>query len=240
MPVKRSKRYQAIITGHDKYKELSITDAIKLLKTKANAKFEESLEAIFFLNIDKSKTDQNLRTVINLPNGNGKKIKIAVICGEDKIDEAKNSGADKFGSDDLINEINSGKIDFDILVSTPDMMGKVGKLGKILGPKGLMPNPKLGTVSKDIKLTVSAIKTGRTEIKCDKDGNLGLSIGKIKFDDKKLEENYNSVYEAVSKEKPSGIKGHFICSVYLSTTMGPSVKLKMGAVVWIKSKNQSM
>jgi large subunit ribosomal protein L1 len=158
MPVKRSKRYQAIIKGHDKYKELPITDAIKLLKTKANAKFEESLEAIFFLNIDKSKTDQNLRTVVDLPNGNGKKIKVAVICGGDKIDEAKNSGADKFGSDDLINEINSGKINFDILVSTPDMMGKVGKLGKILGPKGLMPNPKLGTVSKDIKLTVSAIK----------------------------------------------------------------------------------
>jgi large subunit ribosomal protein L1 len=231
MPVKRSKRYQAIIKGHDKYKELPITDAIKLLKTKANAKFEESLEAIFFLNIDKSKTDQNLRTVVDLPNGNGKKIKVAVICGGDKIDEAKNSGADKFGSDDLINEINSGKINFDILVSTPDMMGKVGKLGKILGPKGLMPNPKLGTVSKDIKLTVSAIKKGRTEIKCDKDGNLGLSIGKIKFDDKKLEENFNSVYEIVSKEKPSGIKGHFISSVYLSTTMGPSVKLKMGAAV---------
>jgi len=231
MPVKRSKRYQAIIKGHDKYKALQITDAIKLLKTKANAKFEESLEAIFFLNIDRSKTDQNLRTVVDLPNGNGKKIKVAVICGGDKIDEAKSSGADKFGSDDLINEINSGKINFDILVSTPDMMGKVGKLGKILGPKGLMPNPKLGTVSKDIKLTVSAIKKGRIEIKCDKDGNLGLSIGKIKFDDKKLEENFNSVYEVVSKEKPSGIKGHFISSVYLSTTMGPSVKLKMGAAV---------
>jgi len=231
MPVKRSKRYQAIIKGHDKYKALQITDAIKLLKTKANAKFEESLEAIFFLNIDRSKTDQNLRTVVDLPNGNGKKIKVAVICGGDKIDEAKGSGADKFGSDDLINEINSGKINFDILVSTPDMMGKVGKLGKILGPKGLMPNPKLGTVSKDIKLTVSAIKKGRIEIKCDKDGNLGLSIGKIKFDDKKLEENFNSVYEVVSKEKPSGIKGHFISSVYLSTTMGPSVKLKMGAAV---------
>jgi len=239
MPVKRSKRYQAIIKGHDKYKELQITDAIKLLKTKANAKFEESLEAIFFLNIDKSKTDQNLRTVVDLPNGNGKKIKVAVICGEDKNDEAKSSGADKFGSDDLINEINSGKINFDILVSTPDMMSKVGKLGKILGPKGLMPNPKLGTVSKDIKLTVSAIKKGRTEIKCDKDGNLALSIGKIKFDDKKLEENFKSVYEVVSKEKPSGIKGHFISSVYLSTTMGPSVKLKMGATVWTENKNRS-
>jgi len=239
MPVKRSKRYQAIMKGHDKYKELPIIDAIKLLKTKANAKFEESLEAIFFLNIDKSKSDQNLRTVVNLPNGNGKKIKVAVICGGDKIDEAKNSGADKFGSDDLINEINSGKINFDILVSTPDMMGKVGKLGKILGPKGLMPNPKLGTVSKDIKLTVSAIKKGRIEIKSDKDGNLGLSIGKIKFDDKKLEENFNSVYEVVSKEKPSGIKGNFITSVYLSTTMGPSVKLKMGASAWTENKNRS-
>jgi len=231
MAAKRSKRYQAIIKGHDKYKELSIIDAIKLLKIKANVKFEESLEVTFFLNIDKSKTDQNLRTVVDLPNGSGKKIKVAVICGEDKIDEAKTSGADKFGSDDLINEINSGKINFDILVSTPDMMGKVGKLGKILGPKGLMPNPKLGTVSKDIKTSVLALKKGRTEIKCDKDGNLGLSIGKIKFDDKKLEENFKSVYEVVSKEKPSGIKGHFINSVYLSTTMGPSVKLKMGVTI---------
>jgi large subunit ribosomal protein L1 len=123
-----------------------------------------------------------------------------------------------------------GKINFDVLISTPDMMAKVGKLGKVLGPKGLMPNPKLGTVAKDIKSTVEAIKKGRIEIKCDKDGNLGLSFGKVKFSDKELSENFKSVYEVVAKEKPAGIKGNFINSIYLSTTMGPSVKLQLSSI----------
>ncbi len=165
-----------------------------------------------------------------MPNGNGRKVKVAVICGNDKLDDAKSSGAEISGSEDLINEINSGKINFDVLISTPDMMAKVGKLGKVLGPKGLMPNPKLGTVTKDIKSTVDAIKKGRIEIKCDKDGNLGLSIGKVKFSDKELFENFKSVYEIVSKEKPAGIKGNFINSIYLSTTMGPSVKLQLSTI----------
>ena len=188
------------------------------------------MEVIFFLNIDKAKTDQNLRTVVDLPNGNGRKVKVAVICGNDKLSEAKSSGAEIAGSEDLINEINLGKINFDVLISTPDMMAKVGKLGKVLGPKGLMPNPKLGTVAKDIKSTVEAIKKGRIEIKCDKDGNLGLSIGKVKFSDKELSENFKSVYEVVAKEKPAGIKGNFINSIYLSTTMGPSVKLQLSSI----------
>ena len=165
MQKKHSKRYSVLIKGHDKTKELALPEAIKLLKTKSNAKFTESMEAIFFLNIDRAKTDQNLRTVVDLPNGNGRKVKVAVICGNDKLDEAKSSGAEISGSEDLINEINLGKINFDVLISTPDMMAKVGKLGKVLGPKGLMPNPKLGTVTKDIKSTVDAIKNGRIEIK---------------------------------------------------------------------------
>jgi large subunit ribosomal protein L1 len=230
MAQKHSKRFSALIKGHDKTKELALPEAIKLLKTKSTTKFPESMEAIFFLNIDKTKSDQNLRTVVDLPNGNGRKVKVAVICSNDKINEAKSSGAEIAGSDDLINEINSGKINFDILVSTPDMMAKVGKLGKVLGPKGLMPNPKLGTVSKDIKTTVDSIKKGRIEIKCDKDGNLGLSIGKVKFSEKELTENFKSVFEVVSKEKPAGIKGLFINSIYLSTTMGPSVKLQLSSI----------
>jgi len=230
MAKKHSKRFSALVKGHDKTKELTLPEAIKLLKTKSNTKFTESMEAIFFLNIDKAKTDQNLRTVVDLPNGNGRKIKVAVICANDKIDEAKSSGAEISGSDDLINEINSGKINFDVLVSTPDMMAKVGKLGKVLGPKGLMPNPKLGTVAKDIKSTVEAIKKGRVEIKCDKDGNLGLSIGKVKFSDNELSDNFKSVYEIISKEKPVGLKGNFINSIYLSTTMGPSVKLQLSGI----------
>jgi len=219
MSKKHSKRYTALIKGHDKTKELALPEAIKLLKTKSNTKFPESMEAIFFLNVDKAKTDQNLRTVVDLPNGNGRNVKVA-----------KSSGAEITGSEDLINEINSGKVNFDVLISTPDMMAKVGKLGKVLGPKGLMPNPKLGTVAKDIKSTVDAIKKGRIEIKCDKDGNLGLSIGKVKFSDKELSENFKSVYEVVSKEKPAGIKGNFINSIYLSTTMGPSVKLQLSSI----------
>jgi large subunit ribosomal protein L1 len=230
MAKKHSKRFSALIKGHDKTKELTLPEAIKLLKTKSNTKFTESMEAIFFLNIDKAKTDQNLRTVVDLPNGNGRKIKVAVICANDKINEAKSSGAEISGSDDLINEINSGKINFDVLVSTPDMMAKVGKLGKVLGPKGLMPNPKLGTVAKDIKSTVEAIKKGRVEIKCDKDGNLGLSIGKVKFSDNELSDNFKSVYDIISKEKPVGLKGNFINSIYLSTTMGPSVKLQLSGI----------
>jgi large subunit ribosomal protein L1 len=230
MAKKHSKRYSALIKGHDKNKELTLPEAIKLLKTKSNTKFTESMEAIFFLNIDKVKTDQNLRTIVDLPNGNGRKVKVAVICSNDKLNEAKSSGAEISGSEDLINEINLGKINFDVLISTPDMMAKVGKLGKVLGPKGLMPNPKLGTVAKDIKSTVEAKKKGRIEIKCDKDGNLGLSIGKVNFSDKEISENFKSVYEVVLKEKPTGIKGNFINSIYLSTTMGPSVKLQLSSI----------
>jgi len=178
------------------------------------------------LGLKKKKEEVNLRTVVNLPNGNGKKIKVAVLCEENKISEAKNSGAELVGSDNLIHNIVSGKINFDKLIVTPAMMPKMGKLGKILGPKGLMPNPKLGTVTNDIKKTVKAFKEGQIEIKNDKDGNLGASIGKKSFNDTKIIENFNALIQAVQKEKPNGIKGDFILSSYITSTMGVSYKLK--------------
>ena len=226
--IKKSKRYQALVKDFDKLKTLKIEDAVKVIKEKAKAKFVESFDVSFLLAVDKYKPDSVLRTTVDLPNGNGKKIKIAVICPNDKIEEAKSAGADIAGSEDLIETINSGKIDFDVLVSTPDMMSKVGKLGKVLGPKGIMPNPKYGTVSPNIKKAVSDIKKGKVEIRCDKDGNLNLSIGRVNFEDKKIIENFKSVYDTIEKEKPTGLKGNYIKSIFVTNTMGPSVKLSLG------------
>ena len=226
---KKSKRYKSLLKDLDSSKQYKINEAIKLIKERSKTKFIESIDLSFNLNMDKSKSDQTLRTTVDLPHGNGKKIKVAVICANDKIDEAKKSGADLAGSEDLIEIINNGKIDFDILVCTPDMMSKVGKLGKVLGPKGIMPNPKFGTVSPNIKKAVEDIKKGKVEIRCDKDGNLSLSVGRANFDDSKIIENYKSVLEVVEKEKPSGIKGNFINTIFLSSSMGPSTKISLAS-----------
>jgi len=226
---KKSKRYKSLLKDLDSSKQYKINEAVKLIKERSKAKFTESIDLSFNLNMDKSKSDQTLRTTVDLPHGNGKKIKVAVICANDKIDEAKKSGADIAGSEDLIEIINNGKIDFDILVCTPDMMSKVGKLGKVLGPKGIMPNPKFGTVSPNIKKAVEDIKKGKVEIRCDKDGNLSLSVGRANFDDNKIVENYKSVLEVVEKEKPSGIKGNFINSIFLTSSMGPSTKISLAS-----------
>ena len=224
---KKSKRYQALLKNLDQSKLYKLEEAIKIIKDRSKTKFVESVDLSFNLNVETSKSDQTLRTTVDLPHGNGKKIKVAAICSNEKIEEAKSSGADKVGSEDLVEEINNGKIDFDILVCTPDMMSKVGKLGKVLGPKGLMPNPKYGTVSQNIKKAVEDIKKGKVEIRCDKDGNLSLSIGRANFEEKKLVENYKSVLDVVQKEKPSGTKGNFINSVFISSTMGPSAKISL-------------
>ena len=226
---KKSKRYKSLLKDLDSSKQYKINEAVKLIKERSKTKFIESIDLSFNLNMDKSKSDQTLRTTVDLPHGNGKKIKVAVICANDKIDEAKKSGADLAGSEDLIEIINNGKIDFDILVCTPDMMSKVGKLGKVLGPKGIMPNPKFGTVSPNIKKAVEDIKKGKVEIRCDKDGNLSLSVGRANFDDSKIIENYKSVLEVVEKEKPSGIKGNFINSIFLTSSMGPSTKISLAS-----------
>ena len=169
--------------------------------------------------------DLNLRTTVKLPNGSGKKLRVAVLCESDKIDEAKKSGAEVFGSDDLIQKIASGKLDFTKLICTPAMMGKIGKHGKVLGPKGLMPNPKLGTVSNDITKSVNEIKTGLVEIRNDKDGNLASSIGRKSYSTEKLLENYNHFIESVKKEKPDTIKGELIKNIFITSTMGISYKV---------------
>ena len=173
------------------------------------------------------KNEFNLRTIVKLPNGNGKKIKVAVLCEESKITEAKKSGAELFDSNTLVNNIMAGKIEFDKLIATPAMMSKIGKLGKILGPKGLMPNPKLGTVTNNIQSAVKALKSGQIEIKNDKDGNVGVSIGKKSFAENKIKENFDSLIQTILKEKPNGIKGDFILSAFLTSTMGVSYKLKL-------------
>ena len=220
---KKSKRYRELIKDLDQTKTYKIGEAIKLIKKSTKVKFIESIDLSINLNLGKDKSDQTLRTTVDLPHGNGKKMRVAVICSNEKIEEAKLSNAEKFGSEDLVDEINNGKVDFDILVCTPDMMSKVGKLGKVLGPKGLMPNPKFGTVAKDIKKAVSDIKKGKVEIRCDKDGNLSLSIGRANFDEKKIIDIYKSVLETLDKDTP-GIRS-MIRSVFISSSMGPSAQL---------------
>lgn len=227
MKKKPSKRYKKLLELSKTKKVEILEDAIKKIKVNCTTKFDESIDIYLNLNLKQKKEEFSLRTVVNLPNGNGKKIKVAVLCEEGKIDEAKNSGADIVGSDTLISDITNGKIDFDRLVATPSMMPKMGKLGKILGPKGLMPNPKLGTVTPDIKKAVKALKEGQIEIKNDKDGNIGASIGKKSFSDNKIIENYKIFIETIMKDKPKGIKGDFILSSFLTSTMGISYKLKL-------------
>ena len=227
MKIKASKRFKKLIEISKNKQIETIEEAIKKVKKNCTSKFDESIDVSFALNLKNKKEEANLRTIVNLPNGNGKKIKIAVLCEESKIKDAKNSGADFTNSDNLIKDITDGKINFDKLIATPSMMSKIGKLGKILGPKGLMPNPKLGTVTDDIQSAVKAIKTGQIEIKNDKDGNLSASIGKKSFSDTKIKENYDNFKQTILKEKPIGIKGDFIISAFLTSTMGISYKLKL-------------
>jgi large subunit ribosomal protein L1 len=223
---KRSKRYREILKSTLKNKKANIKEAIDLVKKNSNLKFDESIDVSLKLNLKQSKGgDLSLRTVVNLPNGSGKKNKLAVLCEADKIDEAKKAGADIVGSDDLLEKIASGKLNFTKLVCTPAMMGKIGKHGKVLGPKGLMPNPKLGTVSTDITKAVKEIKTGLVEIRNDKDGNLSSTIGRKSFSSEKLLENYNHFIESVKKEKPDTIKGEFIKGIFITSTMGISFKI---------------
>ena len=223
---KFSKRYKEISKNAIKNKKVNVKEALDLVKKNSTVKFDESIDVSLRVNLKQSKGgDFSLRTVVNLPNGSGKKNKVAVLCEPEKIDEAKKTGAEVIGSDDLIEKIAAGKINFTKLICTPAMMGKIGKHGKVLGPKGLMPNPKLGTVSTDLTKAVKDIKTGLVEIRNDKDGNLSSTIGRKSFSTDKLLENYNHFIESVKKEKPDTIKGEFIKNTYLTSTMGISYKL---------------
>ena len=223
---KKSKRYKELLKTVVKDKKLSTKDILDLVKKNSNSKFDESIDVSLRINLKQSKGgDFSLRTTVKLPNGSGKKEKIAVLCEPDKIDEAKKSGAEVVGSDDLIEKIAAGKFDFTKLICTPSMMGKIGKHGKVLGPKGLMPNPKLGTVSTDIAKSVKEIKTGLVEIRNDKDGNLASTIGRKSYSTDKLLENYNHFIETLKKEKPETIKGEFIKNIFITSTMGISYKV---------------
>ena len=227
MKIKSSKRFKKLLELSKDKKTESIENAIQKVKKNCTSKFDETIDVSLLLNLKSKKEELNLRTIVNLPNGNGKKIKIAVLCEESKITEAKKSGAELFDSNTLVNNIMAGKIEFDKLIATPAMMSKIGKLGKILGPKGLMPNPKLGTVTNNIQSAVKALKSGQIEIKNDKDGNVGVSIGKKSFQDNKIKANFDSLIQTIYKEKPSGIKGDFILTAFLTSTMGVSYKLKV-------------
>ena len=224
-----SKRFKKL---SEKTSELSpevIEKILPSIKKNCTTKFDESVDLSFQINNKQKKTEVNIRTVINLPGGTGKKVKVAVVCEEAKVSEAKNAGADIVGADDFIEKIKAGEINFEKLICTPGMMIKLSKLGKVLGPKGLMPNPKLGSVTENLKTAISDAKSGQVEIRNDKDGNIGVSIGKKSFSDDKLIKNFNAIIETLEKEKSNNtIKGDLIKSAFITSTMGVSYKLKIG------------
>jgi len=224
-----SKRYKKL---PEKTSEISAEVIEKLLteiKKNCTTKFDESVDLSFQINNKQKKNEINIRTVVNLPGGTGKKVKVAVVCEDVKSSDAKAAGADIVGGDELIEKIKSGEMNFEKLICTPTMMIKLSKLGKILGPKGLMPNPKLGSVTEDLKTAVSDAKSGQVEIRNDKDGNIGVSIGKKSFKDDQLIQNYNAILESLEKEKSNNtLKGDLIKSAFITSTMGVSYKLKLG------------
>jgi large subunit ribosomal protein L1 len=223
-----SKRFKKLATKTSELGSEAIEKLLPLVKKNCTTKFDESVDLNFQINNKQKKSEINIRTVINLPGGSGKKVKIAVVCEDAKSKEAKDAGADIVGGDEFIEKIKSGELNFEKLICTPQMMVKLSKLGKILGPKGLMPNPKLGSVSNDIKLAVSDAKSGQAEIRNDKDGNIGVSIGKKSFNDEKLLKNYNAIIETLEKEKSNNIiKGDLIKNTFLTSTMGVSYKVKL-------------
>ena len=224
----KSKRYKKLPENSQELPSDSIDKILPLVKSNCTTKFDESIDLSFRINNKQKKNEINLRTVVNLPGGTGKNIKVAVVCEENKANDAKNSGADLIGGDELVAKIKNGELNFEKLICTPSMMIKLSKLGKILGPKGLMPNPKLGTVTNDITKAVTEAKEGQAEIRNDKDGNIGLSIGKKSFDDEKIIKNYNAVIDALEKEKSNlTIKGDLIKQLFITSSMGVSYKVKL-------------
>ncbi len=226
----RSKAYSKTTGLIEKGKGYQLSEAFDLVKKTSTTKFDAAVETHIRLGVDLSKSEQQVRGLVVLPHGTGKSYKVIVVCSANKEKEAKSAGAEEVGGEDLVKKIKTGKINFDILVATPDMMGALGKVAKVLGPKGLMPNPKSGTVTMDIEKIVKDIKSGKIEFRTDPTGIIHQTIGRISFDTSKLEENFNTLLEAVRKARPSGIKGHYILSIFLCSTMGPSVKLDLSKV----------
>ena len=224
----KSKRFKNLLKQKKDFALKSIKDLLPEIKKNCTTKFDESIDLSLQINNKQKKGEVNIRTVVNMPSGTGKKIKVAVLCDEEKKASAKTAGADLVGSDDLIEKIKAGELNFEKLICTPKMMISLSKLGKILGPKGLMPNPKLGTVTDNIEDAVKSAKAGQVEIKNDKDGNIGVSLGKKSFTDDKILSNFNAIIDTLEKEKGNNsFKGEMIKSIHLTSTMGISYKLKL-------------
>ncbi|MDD6369589.1 50S ribosomal protein L1 [Galactobacillus timonensis] len=219
------KKYKAALAQVDRTKTYPYAEAVALAKKTSTTKFDSSIEACFNLNIDPRQADQNIRGAMVLPNGTGRSQKVLVIADGAKADEAKAAGADFVGADDMLDQIKNGWLGFDVIVATPNMMGKLGRFGKLLGPKGLMPNPKTGTVTMNIAQAVEEIKKGKVEYRTDKDGNVNVMIGKASFSEEALAENFKALYDQIAKVRPASVKGNYMNSVTVASTMGPGVKV---------------
>ena len=220
-----SKRHISNIKDIDRLKSYSVTEAVPLLKSMAAVKFDETVELAVNLGVEPKHADQAIRGTVSLPNGTGKDVKILVIAKGDNIDKAKDAGADYYGAEEYLEKIKGGWTDVDVIVSTPDMMAEVGRLGQILGPRGLMPNPKSGTVSNDVSKAVNELKAGKIEFRVDKEGIIHVGIGKLSFEADKIVENFNTFMDAIIKAKPNSLKGKYVKKVSISSTMGPGLKL---------------
>ncbi len=229
-----SKRYKLLLDKVDQAKEYSVLESASLVKELKSAKFDETIEIALNLNVDPRHADQMVRGAIVLPAGTGKIVRVAVFAKDAKADEARAAGADLVGGDDLVEDIKNGKIDFDIVVATPDMMGVIGKIGRILGPKGLMPNPKTGTVTMDVSKAVQNVKGGQVNFRVDKKGNIHAGIGKVSFSPDQINQNIVAFVAAINKLKPSTAKGRYIKSAALSLTMSPAINLDVKELLELK------
>jgi large subunit ribosomal protein L1 len=230
MGVKIAKRVAKSREGIDPNKSYSLGEAVKLVKDRASAKFDETVEVAFNLGVDPRHADQMVRGVVNLPNGTGRNVRVAVFARGDKAEEAKKAGADLVGAEDLVETVQKGEIAFDRCIATPDLMPLVGRLGKVLGPRGLMPNPKVGTVTTDVAAAVKASKGGAVEFRVEKAGIVHAGVGKVSFDAKAIEENVRAFADAVHKAKPSGAKGNYMKKMSITSTMGPGVKVDLASL----------
>ena len=224
---KRGKKYQEALKLVDRSKRYNLAEAVELVKKTNTAKFDATVEVAFKLNIDPRKAEQNLRGAVSLPNGTGKTVRVLVIAKSAKAQEALAAGADYAGDTEYLEKIKEGWFEFDTIIATPDMMGELGKLGRVLGPKGLMPNPKTGTVTMDVAKAIDEIKKGKVTYRVDKEGNVNLAIGKTSFTDEALVENFNAIFNTIAKARPATVKGAYMKNLVVSTTMGPGIHVEI-------------
>jgi large subunit ribosomal protein L1 len=232
---KQGKKFQDAAKLVDRTKQHSVEEAIELVKQTSTVKFDATVEAAFRLGVDPKKADQQIRGALVLPNGTGKTQRVLVFAKGEKAKEAEAAGADYVGDSDFITKIQQGWFDFDVIVATPDMMGEVGKLGRVLGPKGLMPNPKTGTVTFDVTKAIQEIKAGKVEYRVDKAGNVHVPVGKVSFESSKLIENFTAIFDTMMKVKPSAAKGVYMKNITITSTMGPGVKVDASSFVAVKN-----